>query len=73
MTKEQAAEYCGCATTAAFDVWIRKGIVPGAIPGTTRWDRKAIDLALAKASNIETTASPGSLLAEWKAQKAACR
>jgi hypothetical protein len=73
LTKEAAAEYCGCASLAAFDVWIRKGIVPGAIPGTNRRDRKAIDLALDKASNIETTAPSGSLLAEWKAKKAACR
>lgn len=71
MTKEQAADYCGCATTTAFDVWIRKGIVPRAIPGTNRWDRKAIDLALDRASKIETAAPSGSLLAEWKAKKAA--
>jgi hypothetical protein len=70
MTKEDAAVYCGCATTAAFDVWIRKGIVPGAMPGTNRWDRKAIDLALDKVSNIEVPVSPGSLLDQWKARKA---
>jgi hypothetical protein len=73
MTKEEAAEYCGCASMSAFDVWIRKGIVPGAIAGTNRWDRKAIDLALDKASNIETTVPAGSLLANWKARKAAAR
>ncbi|MCP1768669.1 hypothetical protein M2202_009882 [Bradyrhizobium japonicum] len=70
MTKDEAADYCGCATTAAFDVWIRKGIVPGAIPGTNRWDRKAIDMALDRASNIEDRDSTVSLLAEWKASKA---
>lgn len=73
MTKEEAADYCGCLTTAAFDVWIRKSIVPGAIPGTNRWDRKAIDLALDRASNIESGAPSVSLLAEWKASKAVSR
>lgn len=73
MTKEVAAEYCGCSTMTAFDVWIRKGIVPGAIPGTNRWDRKAIDLALDRASNIEDRVPSVSLLAEWKARKAVSR
>ncbi|MEY9427023.1 hypothetical protein ABH975_002338 [Bradyrhizobium ottawaense] len=73
MTKEDAAIYCGCATTAALDVWIRKGIVPGAIPGTNRWDRKAIDLALDRVSNIVESAPAGSLLAEWKLKKSGGR
>ncbi|GAA0029103.1 hypothetical protein BROWWM01_32350 [Bradyrhizobium ottawaense] len=73
LSKEAAAEYCGCASLAAFDVWIRKGIVPGAIPGTNRWDRKAIDLALDRASNIEAAVPAGNLLAEWKAKRAAAR
>ncbi|BCA06257.1 hypothetical protein BDHH15_68230 [Bradyrhizobium diazoefficiens] len=73
MTKEEAAGYCGCSTLAAFDDWIRKGIVPGAIPGTNRWDRKAVDLALDQASNIEIGVRSVSLLAEWKASKTANR
>ncbi len=74
MSKEEAAEYCGCGTTAAFHVWIQKGIVPPAIPGTNRWDRKAIDIYLDKASNIESPSiSTGDPLADWKAQRAARR
>lgn len=73
MTKEDAAIYCGCTTTAAFDVWIRKGIVPSAIPGTNRWDRKAIDLALDRVSNIVEAPPSGSLLAEWKMKRASGR
>lgn len=46
LTREQAAEYCGCDSLAAFDDWQRRGIVPRPIPGTQRWDRKAIDRAL---------------------------
>lgn len=73
MTKEDAALYCGCATTAAFDVWIRKGIVPGAIPGTNRWDRKAIDLALDRISNIVEEVPASGLLAEWKRKRSSGR
>lgn len=46
LTREQAAEYCDCETAGAFVGWIKRGIVSGLIPGTHRWDRKAIDHAL---------------------------
>jgi hypothetical protein len=51
LSREQAAAYCGC-TVSAFDDWQRRRIVPGPIPGTKRWDRKAIDTALDKASGL---------------------
>lgn len=46
LSREEAAAYCGCETVRAFDEWVRKGIVPRPIPGTTKWDRLAIDDAL---------------------------
>lgn len=46
LSREDAAAYCGCETTRAFDEWVRKGIVPRPIPGTPKWDRQAIDDAL---------------------------
>ena len=67
LTKEQAAEYCGCETVDAFDEWVRKGIVPGAIPGTRHWDRKAIDRALDRRSGL-IDATPS--FEEWAAQHA---
>lgn len=71
LTKEQAAEYCGCATLGAFDQWRSRGIVPGPIPGTTRWDRKAIDLALDLASNLPNTIGPSDHLTPYQRWKAA--
>ncbi len=50
LTRDQAAAYCGCETTDAFDGWVRRGIVPGPMAGTRRWDRKAIDRALDRLS-----------------------
>jgi hypothetical protein len=45
LTREQAARLCGLAPTG-FDVWVRKGIVPGPVKGTRRWSRVALERAL---------------------------
>ncbi|WFU84824.1 hypothetical protein QA645_19410 [Bradyrhizobium sp. CIAT3101] len=71
LTKQEAADYCGCKTLAAFDSWLQKGIVPKAIQGTNRWDRKALDAALDRASGLvtdfETELTP---YQRWKAENA---
>jgi len=54
LTRDDAAEYLGL-TTEGFSEWVRRGIVPGPIPGTHRWDKKAIDAALDKASGLNLT------------------
>lgn len=69
LSKVEAAAYCGCRTEGAFDDWVQKGIVPGPIPGTTRWDRKAIDRALDKASGLSDERPGASALAEWRASR----
>ena len=71
MSKQEAAEYCGCETLAAFDAWRSKGIVCGPIPGTTRWDRKALDAALDRASGLVTGSGVElSPFQRWKAENA---
>jgi len=72
LTKQEAAEYCGCKTMGAFDQWRAKGIVPDAIPGTNRWDRKALDAALDQASGIVTQSPDPDLTPyqRWKAENA---
>jgi hypothetical protein len=69
LTREQAARYAGCETLSAFANWVRRGILPGPIPGTHRWDKRAIDAALDRASGLQTTLAP-SALEEWKARRA---
>lgn len=70
LTKADAAAYCGCSEDA-FDTWVKKGIVPGAIPGTQRWDLKAIDWYLDRASGLPTQATVSSdPLADWQASRA---
>lgn len=58
LTREQAAEYCGLSVHGFAD-WVRRGIVPGPIPGTHKWDLKAIDAALDKASGLTEPAVSG--------------
>lgn len=70
LSKADAASYCGCDSLSAFDDWIRRGIVPGPIPGTHKWDRKAIDRALDKLSGIVPQSDTAAAYDEWKAKRA---
>lgn len=69
LTREAAAEYVGCRTVSAFSSQVRRGLLPGPIPGTRLWDRIAIDRALDRASGLQPTA-PVSALQDWKARRA---
>jgi hypothetical protein len=70
LSKEDAAAYTGCDTLSAFNDWIRRGIVPGPIPGTHKWDRKAIDAALDRLSGLQPTIeSELSPYDRWKASQ----
>jgi hypothetical protein len=46
LTAKEAAAYVGCRTMATFHAWVRKGILPPAIPGTHSYSREAIDESL---------------------------
>ncbi|SNY94109.1 Helix-turn-helix domain-containing protein [Cohaesibacter sp. ES.047] len=54
LTKQTAAAYCGISPVT-FDAWIRDGLLPPPITGHRRYDRRAIDLALDKLSNLDST------------------
>lgn len=71
LTKQEAADYCGCNTLSAFDRWIQKGLIPRAMPRTSRWDLKALDAALDRASGLVTeSASELTPYQRWKAENA---
>lgn len=70
LTKQEAADYCGCNSLAAFDRWQQKGIIPPAIPGTNRWDRKALDHWLDRASGLVAESHATSPYQRWKAENA---
>jgi hypothetical protein len=70
MSKEQAAAYAGCESPSAFNDWVRRGIMPRPIPGTRKWDRKAIDAALDQISGLDSKIRPQlSPYDEWKASQ----
>ncbi len=69
LSREVAALYCGLSKEG-FDEWVRRGLVPGPIPGTQRWDRKAIDLALDRASGICNDCDDQSPFAAWERTRA---
>jgi hypothetical protein len=68
LTREQAAEYVGCETVSAFSDWVRRGLVPGPMKGTQRWDRKALDAALDRLSGLRDDSDLS--IDEWVARHA---
>lgn len=40
--RKEAAAYCGISPTC-FSMWVARGIMPPTLPGTRRWDRRAIN------------------------------
>lgn len=71
LTRQQAAAYCGVGTTTLI-TWIERGIIPRSVPGTHRWDRKAIDVVLDVLSRIDANPDDEAL-DQWKAKHHARR
>lgn len=68
MSRSEAAAYCGI-TPSAFADWQRRGIMPGPLPGTRRWDRAAVDRALDKASGVQSVAPAETAYQRWKREQ----
>ena len=66
MTKAEAAAYCGF-TPSRFQQLVKTRLFPPAIPGTTRWDRHAIDAALDRISGLKSDTAQ-SALDRWLAE-----
>ena len=71
LSLKDAATYAGCATTAAFKDWVRRGIMPKPIPGTHRYDRKAIDAALDRMSGLSPIVPEQTEYGAWKEREGA--
>ncbi len=70
MTRSEAAGYCGLSPEG-FSSWISSGKLPPPLPGTRRWDRRALDLSLDRLSGMtQSDASPVSALDERRARHA---
>lgn len=64
MTRSEAAAYCRM-TPSRFSQLVKSELLPASIPGTTRYDRMAIDRALDKLSGLQSDAEL-SPLQKWK-------
>jgi len=73
LSKDSICEYLGGIKPSTYDSWHAKGIVPGPVPGTNKFDRLAHDRALDKASGLDRAMMSGNLspLEQWEQGHAA--
>jgi len=66
---EEIRQYLGGISAATYAAWLNKGIVPGPVPGTNRYDVKAHDGALDRLAGLHGSSvlHGGSPLEEWEA------
>lgn len=68
VTKDGICAYLGAIKPATYDSWQAKGIVPGPVPGTNRYDLRAHDAALDRISGLSVAAKASNLspLEQWE-------
>lgn len=49
--RKEAATYCGIAEST-FSLWVATNKMPQSIPGTRKWDKRAIDARLDEISGL---------------------
>lgn len=71
-SKEGICAYLGHISAATYDAWQAKGLVPGPIPGTNRYDRRQHDHVLDQRAGILQAANDRKLspLEQWEAENA---
>jgi hypothetical protein len=69
LTRREVAEICRISVQT-FDAWVRKGILPGPIPGTRRWSRVGIERALAGDMIASIADAEHSAFEQWKRRNA---
>src|SRR5215207_9746915 len=52
-TRAEVAQYCGLSERTVGD-WVAKSLLPPPLPGTNRWDLKAVDQHLDRLSGLTT-------------------
>lgn len=66
LTREMAAAYCSMSVSR-FSQLVKAKTLPGPVPGTTRYDRKAVDVALDKLAGLTASSEP-SAFDRWLAE-----
>jgi hypothetical protein len=71
MGRKEAAEYLGIGEST-FSLWVSTHKMPPAIPGTRKWDRRAIDAKLDEISGLAQAGDPmKDTFARWEREKRA--
>jgi hypothetical protein len=69
-TKDGICAYLGHISHATYDSWQAKGIVPGPVGGTARYDVRAHDHVLDTKAGITSQRRKFSPLEQWEADNA---
>lgn len=71
--RKEAAAYCGIAEST-FSMWVATHKMPPTVPGTRKWDRRAIDAKLDEISGLATSVEPPETdLQKWRRERDARR
>jgi hypothetical protein len=69
MGRKDAAAYCGIAEST-FSMWVATYKMPPCIPGTRKWDRRAIDAKLDEISGLGVNDNAGETdLQKWRRER----
>jgi hypothetical protein len=69
-SKAGICAYLGHISTATYDIWAQKGLVPGPVRGTNRYDVRAHDQLLDRHARLDTGTTTLSPLEQWEAEHA---
>lgn len=69
-TKAGICVYLGHISGATYDAWCAKGVVPGPVRGTNRYDIRAHDLLLDRHAGLMKSGATLSPLEHWEAERA---
>lgn len=69
-TKAGICVYLGHISGATYDAWCAKGVVPGPVRGTNRYDVRAHDLLLDRHAGLLKAHTALSPLEQWEAERA---
>jgi hypothetical protein len=66
LTKDEMCDYLGAISGSTYDKWHARGMVPGPVPGTNRYDIRQHDEVLDRILGISSAARKLSPLEQWE-------
>jgi hypothetical protein len=66
VSKEAICDYLGAISPATYDKWAARGLVPGPVPGTNRYDLRQHDFVLDAKLGLNAMGRKLSPLEEWE-------